>query len=65
MTETTLPQIVFGEHRLSRLIAGANTINGGSHLSRFVNAQMRRYFSAEQVQRFFAHGQELGINTFQ
>jgi hypothetical protein len=65
MTEARLPQIQFGNYCLSRLIAGANTINGGSHLSRFVNAQMKRYFSPEQVQAFFAHCQELGINTFQ
>ena len=65
MTQTTLPQIQFGDYQLSRLVAGANTINGGSHLSRFVNAQMRRYFTPDQVQRFFAHCQELGVNTFQ
>ena len=61
MTGTKLPQIQFGEHRLSRLIAGSNTINGGSHLSRFVNAQMKRYFTPEQVQAFFRHCEEQGI----
>jgi hypothetical protein len=65
MPQATLPQIQFGDHTLSRLIAGSNTINGGSHLSRFVNAQMKRYFTPEQVQRFLAHCQELGINTYQ
>jgi hypothetical protein len=68
MTETTqpkLPQIAFGPHRLSRLIAGSNTINGGSHLSRFVNAQMKRYFTPEQVQHFFRHCEQVGVNTYQ
>jgi hypothetical protein len=68
MTRTTqpkLPEIPFGPHRLSRLIAGANTINGGSHLSRFVNAQMKRYFTHEQVQIFLRHCEETGINAFQ
>ncbi len=68
MSETTqpeMPQISFGPHRLSRLIAGSNTINGGSHLSRFVNAQMKRYFTPQRVQSFFRHCQELGINAFQ
>jgi len=65
MTETKLPQIAFGEHRLSRLIAGSNTVNGGSHLSRFVNAQMKRYFTPEQVQAFFKHCEELGVNAYQ
>jgi hypothetical protein len=60
-----MPQIQFGDYKLSRLIAGSNTINGGSHLSRFVNAQMRRYFTPEQVQAFFGHCEELGVNTYQ
>jgi hypothetical protein len=60
-----MPQITFGEHRLSRLILGANPINGGSHLSRFVNRQMKRYFTAEQVQQTLSHCEELGINTWQ
>jgi hypothetical protein len=67
MNETTqpMPQIPFGPYRLSRLIAGSNTINGGSHLSRFVNAQMKRYFTPEQVQVFLRHCKETGINAFQ
>jgi hypothetical protein len=65
MTQTSLPQIQLGDHKLSRLIAGSNTVNGGSHLSRFVNAQMKRYFTPDQVQAFFKHCEELGINTYQ
>ena len=61
----TMPQIAFGPHQLSRLIAGANTINGGSHLSRFVNLQMKRYFTPERVMTFLAECQALGINTWQ
>ena len=61
----TLPQIAFGAHKLSRLIAGANTINGGSHLSRFVNLQMKRYFSPERVTAFLDDCQQEGINTWQ
>lgn len=61
----TLPQIPFGHYKLSRLIAGANTINGGSHLSRFVNLQMKRYFTPEQVLSFLNDCQQEGINTWQ
>ena len=61
----SLPQIQFGDHRLSRLILGANPINGGSHLSRFVNNQMRRYFTPEQIQATLSRCQEEGINTWQ
>ena len=65
VTRTGMPEIAFGEHRVSRLILGANPINGGSHLSRFVNQQMKRYFTPERVQFLLAHCEELGINTWQ
>lgn len=64
-SEMQLPQIPFGPYRLSRLIAGANTINGGSHLSRFVNMQMKRYFTPEQIQAFLRQCEDHGINTWQ
>ena len=60
-----MPEIVFGKHRVSRLILGANPINGGSHLSRFVDRQMARYFTPERVASLLAHCEELGINTWQ
>lgn len=62
---STLPQINLGPHRVSRLILGANTINGGSHLSRFLNAHMRRYFTPAQIDSLLARCQEEGINTWQ
>jgi hypothetical protein len=62
---TDMPQITFGEHCVSRLILGANPINGGSHLSRFVNRQMKRYFTPERVQELLRHCQALGVNTWQ
>jgi hypothetical protein len=64
-TQLEFPRIKFGAHSLSRLILGANPIHGGSHLSRFVNNQMRRYFTPEQVQRLLAQCVEEGINTWQ
>lgn len=60
-----MPQIPFGDVQLSRLILGANPINGGSHLSRFVNNQMKRYFTPEQVQATLKQCREAGINTWQ
>ncbi len=68
MTSTenkTLPTIPFGPHRLSRLILGANPINGGSHLSRFVNVQMKRYFTDEQIQALLRQCEKEGINAWQ
>ena len=64
-TNTAMPQIAFGEHRVSRLILGANPINGGSHLSRFVNQQMKRYFTSDRIAELLRHCEELGINTWQ
>jgi hypothetical protein len=61
----TLPTIPFGDKRLSRLIVGANPLNGGSHLSCFVNIEMRAYYTDEQVVRTLLHCQEEGINCWQ
>jgi len=63
--QASLPQIAFGPHRVSRLIVGANPISGGSHLSRFVNRQMRAYFTPERVLELLCACQEAGINTWQ
>lgn len=60
-----LPTIPFGPYRLSRLIVGANPINGGSHLSRFVNLQMKRYFTPERVLWLLRVCEAEGINTWQ
>lgn len=64
-SEVKMPQISFGTHTVSRLILGANPINGGSHLSRFVNQQMKRFFTDQRIQELLAHCEELGINTWQ
>ena len=64
-TVSTMPHIAFGDYALSRLILGANPINGGSHLSRFVNIQMKRYFTAERIQETLRHCEAHGINTWQ
>ncbi|MFQ6131007.1 MAG: hypothetical protein ACE5R4_03150 [Armatimonadota bacterium] len=63
--EGMLPQIQFGPHSVSRLIVGSNPINGGSHLSVFVNRQMKKYFTEENVIGLLRRCQEVGINTWQ
>ncbi len=62
---SSLPTIPFGPYRLSRLILGANPINAGSHLSRFVNMQMRAYFTTERIQELLRRCEAEGINTWQ
>lgn len=60
-----LPQIRFGPHSMSRLVCGANPFNGGSHLSVFVNKEMKEYYTPAQVLKTLRHCQEVGINFWQ
>jgi hypothetical protein len=63
--QKALPTITFGSYQLSRLVLGANPMNGGSHLSRFVNMQMKRYFTPQQIQALLRQCETEGINTWQ
>lgn len=60
-----LPQIQLGPRSISRLICGANPFNGGSHLSTFVNRQMREYYTPEQIMKTLRRCQEVGVNCWQ
>jgi hypothetical protein len=60
-----LPQISLGKYSISRLVCGANPFKGGSHLSVFVNHQMREYYTDEQVLKTLRRCQEVGINCWQ
>jgi hypothetical protein len=63
--ESKLPQIAFGKHHISRLICGSNPFNGGSHLSDFVNREMKSYFTAEQILKTLRRCEEVGITCWQ
>jgi hypothetical protein len=60
-----LPQIAFGRHSISRLVCGSNPFHGGSHLSTFVNREMRSYYTPEQVLKTLRRCEEAGINAWQ
>ena len=60
-----VPQVPFGKVRLSRLICGANPFNAGSHLSVFVNQEMRSYYTPEQILKTLRRCEEAGINCWQ
>ena len=60
-----LPQIRLGPHAVSRLIVGANPFNAGSHLSVFVNHEMRQYYKPEQVLKTLRRCEEVGITCWQ
>jgi hypothetical protein len=63
--EPKLPQIRLGRYSISRLICGANPFNAGSHLSVFVNHQMREYYTPEQILKTLRRCQQVGINCWQ
>jgi hypothetical protein len=60
-----LPQVQLGRHSISRLICGANVFNGGSHLSVFVNYEMKQYHTPEQILKTLRRCEEAGINCWQ
>ncbi len=60
-----LPQLRLGKYSISRLICGNNPFGAGSHLSVFVNRQMRRYYTPEQILKTLRRCQEVGINCWQ
>ncbi len=60
-----LPQIAFGKHHFSRLICGANPFNGGSHLSGFVDREMKSYYTPEQILKTLRRCEEVGITCWQ
>jgi len=60
-----MPQIKLGPHSVSRLVVGANCFGAGSHLSVFVNNEMRLFFTPERILKTLQRCQEVGINTWQ
>ena len=63
--QAVLPQIQLGSHKISRLVCGSNPFNGNSHLSVFVNNEMERYFTPEQVLKTLRRCEEVGVNCWQ
>ena len=63
--QTTLPQIRFGKQTISRLVCGNNTFAGGSHLSSFVNHEMKTFFTEEQIFKTLRRCEEQGITVWQ
>ncbi len=63
--EGRMPCVPFGKYSLSRLVCGANPFNAGSHLSGFVNREMRTYYTPEQILKTLRRCQEVGINFWQ
>lgn len=64
-TPAALPTIALGQHRVTRLIAGANPINGYSYLGSHTDQHMREYFTLERTVEFLLACEKAGINTHQ
>jgi len=64
-SESALPTVAFGPHRITRLITGYNPIGGHSHSTPLLSTIMREHFTVERTVEFLQHCEELGINTFQ
>jgi hypothetical protein len=60
-----LPQMPFGPHRITRLIAGANTIYGYSHFNYVLSAHMADYHSTGRVLSFLKQLERSGVNAWQ
>jgi hypothetical protein len=61
----SLSTVRLGEYRVSRLIAGGNTMRGFSHSSLKLSRHMMEYYTAPRIAGFLLHGERHGINTFQ
>ena len=60
-----LPTAPFGRHRITRLVAGANTIYGYSHFNYLFSAHMGEYHTTERVLAFLRELERAGLNTWQ
>jgi len=63
--EPKIPQVPFGKCSISRLVLGSNPFHAGSHLSVFVNNEMRNYYTLEQKLKTVRRCEEVGINCWQ
>jgi hypothetical protein len=61
----SLPMIRLGNHSVSRLIAGHNTIAGFSYQGHHMDLHMREYFTVERIIDFLTSCEQQGINTIQ
>ena len=60
-----LPSIQLGSHRLSRLVAGANPLNGGSYQGSHATHCMKEYFTPERQVEFLQKCELAGITAHQ
>lgn len=60
-----MPQVAFGRHRVSRLMAGGNPVSGNSHVTGKLSTEMLDYFTAANVKKMLRDCEAAGIDTWQ
>ncbi len=60
-----LPSIQLGSHRVSRLVAGANPLNGYSYQGAHATNCMKEYFTQDRQVEFLQNCERAGITTHQ
>ena len=56
-------EVSIGNVRVGRFIVGHNPVCGNSHLTDVLNAEMREYYTLENVLALYARAEELGVKT--
>ncbi|HLA38545.1 MAG TPA: hypothetical protein VJ417_01035, partial [Candidatus Glassbacteria bacterium] len=62
---SALPKVLFGPHRISRLIVGGNPFVHNSHFSEEMNRDMQAWFTPEKIVQTLQRCLQVGINAFQ
>ncbi|HLF35113.1 MAG TPA: hypothetical protein VI583_12800, partial [Cyclobacteriaceae bacterium] len=61
----TMPSIMLGTHRISRLICGSNPFLGYSYLGPHSDRQMKEYYTTERITELLLKCEQLGISAHQ
>ena len=60
---TPMPQIQLGKYSISRLIVGCHNIDGGSHMSPFLDKEMHDYYTPERAVQIHARAGRPDVAT--
>jgi hypothetical protein len=61
----SMPKISLGKYSVSRLIVGCHDIDGGSHMSPFLDREMHDYYTPERAVRTLRRCEEVDVNAWQ
>ena len=65
MSDSLLPTVPLGPHRVTRLIIGGNPFSGGSHTSPEMDAAFLDYYTTENIKRALFECERHGVNATQ